>query len=69
MILVEDHGLLTGLVTVKDVLKFTSTEKPDGDASWDEIRGGLDGLLEEAYTWTIKAVDIVASWCRRLVRR
>jgi len=69
VILVEDHGLLAGLVTVKDVLKFTAMEKTDGDASWDELRGGLDGLLEEAYTSTMEAVDTVVSWCRRLVRR
>ena len=61
--------MLAGLVTVKDVLKFTAMEKPDGDASWDELRGGLDGLLEEAYTWTVKVVDTVVSWCPRLVRR
>ena len=69
MILVEDHGTLAGLVTVKDVLKFTAMEKPDSDASWDELRGGLDGLLEEAYTWTMRAVDTIASQFRRLVRR
>jgi len=68
-ILVEDHGLLAGLVTVKDVLKFTAMEKPNGDASWGELRGGLDGLLEETYTWTIRVVDTVASWFRGLVRR
>ena len=61
--------MLAGLVTVKDVLKFTAMEKSGGDASWDELRGGLDGLLEEAYTWTVRVVDTVASWCRRLVRR
>lgn len=61
--------MLVGLVTVKDVLKFTAMEKPDSDASWDELRGGLDGLLEEAYTWTIRVVDTVASWCRRMVGR
>jgi len=69
VILVEDHGTLTGLVTVKDVLKFTAMEKPDGDASWDELRGGLDGLLEGVYTWTMRIVDTVVSWRRRLTRR
>ena len=65
----EDHGTLVGLVTVKDVLKFTAMEKPDGDASWDELKGGLDGLLEETYTWTVRAVDTIASRFRSLVRR
>ena len=54
---------------MKDVLKFTAMEKPNGDASWGELRGGLDGLLEETYTWTIRVVDTVASWFRGLVRR
>lgn len=50
VILVEDHGVLSGLVTVKDVLRFIATEKPEYRPSWDE-RGGLDGLLEELWTW------------------
>ncbi|KAJ3576766.1 hypothetical protein NP233_g202 [Leucocoprinus birnbaumii] len=49
VIVVEDHGLLVGLVTVKDVLRFIATEKPNRGPSWDE-RGGLDGLLEAAWT-------------------
>ena len=56
-------------MTVKDLLKFTAMEKPNGDASWDELRGGLDGLLEETYTWTMRAMDTVASQFRNLVRR
>ncbi|KAG6873540.1 hypothetical protein C0995_014410 [Termitomyces sp. Mi166 len=50
VILVENHGVLMGLVTVKDVLKFIAT-KPAHELSWDD-RGGLDGLLEEVWTWT-----------------
>ncbi|KAG6824582.1 hypothetical protein H0H93_001860, partial [Arthromyces matolae] len=50
VILVENHGVMTGLVTVKDVLKFIAT-KPVREPSWDD-RGGLDGLLEEVWTWT-----------------
>lgn len=65
----EDHGTLVGLVTVKDVLKFIAVEKPNGEASWDELRGGLDGVLEETYTWTMVVVERVVSWCRRLFRR
>ncbi|KAF5380634.1 hypothetical protein D9615_004751 [Tricholomella constricta] len=53
VVLVENHGVLTGLVTVKDVLKFIAT-KPSHEPSWDD-RGGLDGLLEEMWTW---ATDI-----------
>ncbi|KAG6829702.1 hypothetical protein H0H87_010504 [Tephrocybe sp. NHM501043] len=35
VILVEDQGVLTGLVTVKDVLKFIAS-KPAHEPSWDE---------------------------------
>jgi len=51
VILVEDHGSLVGLVTVKDVLRFIAKEKPGAhdEPSWDE-RGGLDGLLDEIWT-------------------
>ncbi|KAG5717997.1 putative chloride channel protein, partial [Termitomyces sp. T112] len=54
VILVENHGVLMGLVTVKDVLKFIAT-KPSHELSWDD-RGGLDGLLEEVWTWTAENV-------------
>ncbi|KAF9050065.1 voltage-gated chloride channel [Panaeolus papilionaceus] len=67
-ILVEDHGVLSGLVTVKDVLRFIATEKPDHRPSWDE-RGGLDGLLEEAWTWTNDTKSQMLYWMRRTFRR
>lgn len=64
IILVEDHGVLSGLVTVKDVLKFIATEKHDRRPSWDE-RGGLDGLLEEMWTWASRQVSKVLHWSRK----
>jgi chloride channel 3/4/5 len=67
IILVEDHGVLSGLVTVKDVLKFIATEKVDHRPSWDE-RGGLDGLLEEIWTWASRQVSKVLHWSRRLLQ-
>jgi chloride channel 3/4/5 len=67
-ILVEDHGVLSGLVTVKDVLKFVATEKPDHRPSWDD-RGGLDGLLEEVWTWGSVNVSRILLWSRRVFRR
>jgi hypothetical protein len=66
IILVEDHGVLSGLVSVKDVLKFIATEKLDQRPSWDE-RGGLDGLLEEIWTWASRQVSNVLHWSRRSV--
>ena len=65
--LVEDHGVLSGLVTVKDVLKFIAMEKPDHRPSWDE-RGGLDGLLEEVWTWASHNVTKLLYWSRRILR-
>ena len=60
--------MLAGLVTVKDVLRFIATEKLDHVPSFDE-RGGLDGLLEEAWTWTLDIVHRFIDWSRRLRRR
>ncbi|TFK44275.1 Cl-channel protein [Crucibulum laeve] len=68
VILVEDHGVLSGLVTVKDVLKFIATEKPDHGPSFDE-RGGLDGLLEEVWTWATDIIYRIVWWGRRILRR
>jgi len=67
IILVEDRGLLIGLVTVKDVLRFIATEKNDHGLSWDE-RGGLDGVLEEAWAWARNVVYRTVFWSRRLLR-
>ncbi|GLB37818.1 putative chloride channel [Lyophyllum shimeji] len=66
VILVENHGVLTGLVTVKDVLKFIAT-KPFHEPSWDE-RGGLDGLLEEVWTWATDVIHRTVSWSRSILR-
>jgi chloride channel 3/4/5 len=67
VILVEDHGALTGLVTVKDVLRFIAT-LPSHEPSWDD-RGGLDGLLEELWKWVADITYRLMSWSRKLVRR
>lgn len=68
MILVEDHGVLVGLVTVKDVLRFTVVEghhEPRGSWSPEEF----EGFIEEAWTWVTYLTTTVASWTRRLIRR
>jgi chloride channel 3/4/5 len=67
VILVESQGILVGLVTVKDVLKFMATSHVH-EPSWDE-RGGLDGLLEELWRWGAEFVCRILSSLRRLVRR
>ncbi|KAF7315867.1 Chloride channel protein [Mycena indigotica] len=68
VILVEDHGVLAGLVTVKDVLRWIAIEKPEREPSWDE-RGGLDGMLEEIWSWASGIVQPVMSWSANLLHR
>lgn len=64
----EDHGVLAGLVTVKDVLRFIALEKPEMEPSFDE-RGGLDGLLEEVLSWGSGMWTAILLWSRKLIRR
>jgi chloride channel 3/4/5 len=68
VILVEDHGVLAGLVTVKDVLRWIAVEKPEREPSWDE-RGGLDGMLEEVWTWAAGVVSPWMAWSANLFNR
>lgn len=67
MIIVEQHGRLVGLITVKDVLRFIATEHPES-SNWDS-RASLDDLVEETWTRTSSALDPVVSLWRRLFRR
>jgi hypothetical protein len=67
VILVEDHGVLCGLVTVKDVLKYTLTEAGEVRSRWDETQ--FEGIVEEAWTWMTTRINIFLSWCRRFLRR
>lgn len=67
VILVEDHGALRGLVTVKDVLKYTLTETGEMRTRWDETQ--FEGIVEEVWTWTTNQINTITSLCRRLVRR
>jgi len=69
VILVEDHGSLVGLVTVKDVLRFIAMEKPGyHELSWEQ-RGGLDGLLEEFWSVGRGVSSRVADEISKLRRR
>ncbi|KAI0786594.1 chloride channel [Abortiporus biennis] len=68
VILVEDHGSLVGLVTVKDVLRFTLSEEGEPQTSaWDEQQ--FEGFIEEAWTWMSGHLNTLISWCQRLFRR
>ncbi|KAI9067301.1 Cl-channel protein [Trametes sanguinea] len=63
VILVEDHGVLVGLVTVKDVLRYTMTELDDRHSPWNEHR--FDGVVDEAWSWGSDVADRGMSWFRR----
>ncbi|KAF8837685.1 hypothetical protein BDN67DRAFT_1026839 [Paxillus ammoniavirescens] len=68
VILVEEQGSLKGLVTVKDVLRFSVTEKSEGDQPlWDV--GELEAALEVMWNWAVEIIDTSLEWCRRMVRR
>ncbi|KAG9101548.1 glycerol ethanol, ferric requiring protein [Ceratobasidium sp. 370] len=71
VILVEYHGSLAGLITVKDVLRFiVSTEHSHAahGSVWNDP-GTLDGLLEEAWLWAGNVWSRFYSAVRRIVRR
>ena len=53
MILVERHGVLVGLVTVKDILRTIVAVQSD-DISWENQNIG--GLFEEARAWLFGSV-------------
>ncbi len=59
--------MLSGLVTVKDVLRYTLTEGGETRSPWDDHQ--FEGTIEEAWTWVTTRTDDIMSLCRRLVRR
>lgn len=67
VILVEDHGVLCGLVTVKDVLKYTLTETGEMRTRWDETQ--FEGIVEATWTLVTSRTNAIVSWCRRMLRR
>lgn len=67
VILVEHHGRLVGLVTVKDVLRYIATQR-HYSPSWSE-RVGSEGMLQEMLSWINAQFRSVHSWCRRTVFR
>ena len=67
VILVEHHGRLIGLVTVKDVITYIATERhyiPPWSA-----RVGSEGLSEEMASWTRSRLESLYSLYRRVLRR
>ncbi|KAG2047130.1 hypothetical protein BDR06DRAFT_964310 [Suillus hirtellus] len=67
VILVEEHGSLKGLVTVKDVLRFNAVEQPVGDLHWNT--GELEAILDVMWNWAVGIADTSINWYRRLIRR
>ncbi|KAF8588706.1 Cl-channel protein [Ramaria rubella] len=67
VILVEEHGSLVGLITVKDVLKFIACERGTSTSPWND--GGLEGILEEAWMWMSQFVERGIDWSRSLLQR
>ena len=67
VILVEDQGVLVGLVTVKDVLRFTLMEHSRTHSPWTEAE--FEGIIEEVWTWTSNRFFAFVSYCRALLRR
>ncbi|KAF9227018.1 Cl-channel protein [Gyrodon lividus] len=68
VILVEEQGSLKGLVTVKDVLRFSVTEKSEGDQQlWDV--GEFEAILEVMWNWAVETANTSLEWCRRMTRR
>ncbi|KLO20320.1 Cl-channel protein [Schizopora paradoxa] len=67
VILVELHGRLAGLVTVKDVLRFIAIEQPESPTSW-ERRASFDDVLNETWSSTSSRIQDLRSWWRRVAR-
>lgn len=67
VILVEDQGVLVGLVTVKDVLRFTLMEHSRTHSPWAGAE--FEGIIEEVWTWTSDRFFAFISYCGDLVRR
>ncbi|CAL1706212.1 unnamed protein product [Somion occarium] len=67
VVLIEDHGALVGLVTVKDVLHFTLAEGHEPRSAWNPK--DFEGFVEEAWTWITNFMTSLTSRARRLIRR
>ena len=70
VILVEDHGTLVGLLTVKDVLKFTHVhERHERRGGWwndGRFRGHeVEGILDDMWIWAGSVLDQVRGFFSR----
>ena len=70
VILVEDRGALVGLLTVKDVLKFTHLhgrhERRGGWWNDGRFQGHeVEGILDDMWVWAGSVFDQVRGFFRR----
>jgi len=70
VILVEDHGTLVGLLTVKDVLRFTHLhERHERRGAWwnsGRIQGHeVGGILDDMWIWAGSVLDRVRGFFSR----
>lgn len=73
----EHYGILRGLLTVKDVMRFLhELENTAGlgvNASitsaevWDDYRGTLRTVLERTWEWTSDRMDRTVAWARTIL--
>lgn len=67
VILVEERGKLTGLVTVKDVLRFNAAAQDSGSCrQWDS--GEFEEILEVAWKWLAGAAETAVERWRSMLR-
>ncbi|KAI6121899.1 chloride channel [Pisolithus sp. B1] len=67
VILVEERGKLTGLVTVKDVLRFNAAAQDSGSyRQWDS--GEFEEILEVAWKWLAGAAETAVERWRSVLR-
>lgn len=73
MILVEDHGSLVGLLTVKDCLRYTVKQQHAQQAGgvWldEESVHGLEAILDRVWIWASDIFDRTRLWMSRVIRR
>jgi len=71
VILVEERGALIGLVTVKDVLRFTASAKgrPQVEEVPEWTAGELDAVLEMTWNWARETSEGWRERARRMLGR
>ncbi|KIJ49687.1 hypothetical protein M422DRAFT_777607 [Sphaerobolus stellatus SS14] len=69
VVLVEERGILVGLITVKDVLKFVAMERGGTSASYANRRRLDPTLFEEGWGWCSQSIDNCIDRVQGMLRR